>query len=454
MQKFRFAGPVALCASLALATAGVTLAIPLAALHESAQQPSDAKPQYTLAEYNAFQACLNEKVPATQTKCFEDFFVKYPESTLSIYSYRPMYLAYNQLKNYSKMIEYADKIITLGEKAELGSRLEAQVARAQAAFFLLNQRNGMTVEQMTKAREETQNGLKLLEAWTKPEGMTDEQFAAQKKSLGILFNSVGGFAALQAKDYRNAVELFKGSLGLEPNDGVGYYRLGIAYLQQEPPLHMDGFWAVARAVALKIPGEAQVRSYLRNQMLRYQQTQCEPELDKQMNELLALAASSPERPADFKVASAAELEVVRANAAGFLDEMRAGGDRAKIMWLAVCGLEFPDVAVKVISVEPNDEGALLNVFRAATAEEMEAATTANMQVKVEGQPEAARVEKDNFVRFTGSLARYTPEPFMIYWEKAKVHAEDIPEAKAPPAKKAPAKKAPTKRPPAKKTPAA
>lgn len=449
MRKLKIAGHMALVVALALATGHAAFA---QAQQPPAQQPTDqAKPQYTLAEYNAFQACLNEKVPATQVKCFEDFFIKYPESTLAPYAYRPMYLAYNQLKNYPKMIEYADKIIGLGEKAELGSRLEAQVARAQAVFFLLNQRNGMTPEQMTKAREETQNGLKLLAQWTKPEGMTDEQFAAQKKSLGILFNSVGAFAALQSKDYKNAAEGFKGAIALEPNDAVSYYRLGIAYLQQEPPMYMDGFWAVARAIALKVPGEQQVRAYLRNQMLRYQQTQCEPELDKQMAELLALAATSPERPPDFKVPAAAELATVRENAAGFLDEMRAGGERSKLMWLAVCGLEFPDVAVKVISIEPTEDGALLNVFRAATAEEMEAAKEANMQVKIEGQPEAGRIEKDNFVRFTATLARFTPEPFMIYWEKGKVHPEDVPEAKAPPAKKAPAKKAPTKRPPAKKS---
>jgi len=72
---------------------------------------------------------------------------------------------------------------------------------------------------------------------------------------------------------------------------------------------------------------------------------------------------------------------------------------------------------------------------------------ANMMVKVEGQPEAKRLEKDAVVRFTGTLTGYTQSPFMLTWEKAKINTEDLPEekgaAKKGPAKKAPAKKAPS-----------
>jgi len=53
-----------------------------------------------------------------------------------------------------------------------------------------------------------------------------------------------------------------------------------------------------------------------------------------------------------------------------------------------------------------------------------------MDVKVAGQPEAAKLEKDNPVRFTGTLLAYDPDPsFMLHWDKAKVNAEDIPKEK-------------------------
>ena len=82
----------------------------------------------------------------------------------------------------------------------------------------------------------------------------------------------------------------------------------------------------------------------------------------------------------------------------------------------------------------------LKVFRGATPEEIEAATEPNMQVKIVGQPEAKRLEKDAVVRFTGTLVGYTQNPFMLTWDKAKINPEDLPEEKAGPAKKGAGKK--------------
>jgi hypothetical protein len=57
---------------------------------------------------------------------------------------------------------------------------------------------------------------------------------------------------------------------------------------------------------------------------------------------------------------------------------------------------------------------------------MEAATTANMDVKIVGQPEASRLQKDDGVRFAGTLVAFDPSPVMLHWDKAKVNPEDIP----------------------------
>ena len=77
--------------------------------------------------------------------------------------------------------------------------------------------------------------------------------------------------------------------------------------------------------------------------------------------------------------------------------------------------------------------------------EFQAATTPNMDVKIVAQPEAAKLEKDNPVRFTGTLAAFDPDPsFMLHWDKAKVNPEDLPKQKGP------AKKPPVRRPAAKK----
>ena len=51
------------------------------------QDPGAGKQPYTMPEYNSYQACASEKVPATQVKCLDDFVSKYPNSALLIYVY-------------------------------------------------------------------------------------------------------------------------------------------------------------------------------------------------------------------------------------------------------------------------------------------------------------------------------------------------------------------------------
>jgi len=130
--------------------------------------------------------------------------------------------------------------------------------------------------------------------------------------------------------------------------------------------------------------------------------------------------------------------------ASVITDLKAGGDKSKVTWLASCGLEFPDVPGKLIEITPAaspSDPTVLKVAFVTSDAEFQAATTPNMEVRVVGQPDAARLEKDNPVRFTGTLTSYDPDPaFMLHWEKAKVNAEDIPQEKKGPAKKPAPKK--------------
>ncbi len=401
------------------------------------------RPSYTMAEYNAYNAAANDKNAQQRVKLLDDFVAKYPNSTLLPFAYRVYYQTYNELRNFPKVIEYVDREMSFGDKIDAQIRVEALYIRALAFHASFNEKDPTAREQAVKARDAAIAGLKALEELKKPEGMTDDVWNQNKKAPKILFDYTAGFAALQAKDYANAVKYFKTALADDPTNAVTYFRLGVAYLQTDPPQALDGFWALARSVALKGPGEAQVRQYLRGQLFRYQQTVCEKLLDDEMNELIALAANSPERPASFTLPKKEDLEKAREDTANFLPYLKEGGDKGKLMWLATCGLEYQDVPVKVLDVTSSDNGITLKVFRAATEQEMEAATEPNMTANVVGQPETKRLQKGDYVRFTGTLAAYQQQPFQLTWDKAKVNPEDIPEEKAQPGKrpaKRPAKK--------------
>jgi hypothetical protein len=413
-------------------------------------------PKYTQAEYNAEQACAAEKAPPAVVKCADDFVAKYPNSDLLVYVYPLYYRAHTQLKNPQKVIEFADKLVALGDKAEAGIRYEALYARALAYASLPAKEQDAAAA--TKARDAANVGVKTLDELKKPDNMSAEDFAKQKLQPGILFNYTAGNASMTLKDYPAAVASFKAVLVLNPDDPIAYYNVGKAYQAMTPPQQMDAFWYFAKAVTAKGATEVQsrqIKTYLRKLLANYQGgTVCDSLTDAELNELLQLAGSSAERSASYSIPSAADLGAVQKDMtiASVVTELKAGGDKGKLTWLASCGLEFPEVPGKVIEIVPAASASdpiVLKIAFVTSDAEFDAATTPNMDVKIVGQPEAARVEKDSAVHFTATLTSYDPDPaFFLHWEKGKVKEEDIPKEKSAP-KKPPVRKPAAKKPAAK-----
>lgn len=396
-----------------------------------------AQQGYTRAEYDALQAAISEQNPQQKVRLLDDFVAKFPQSTLMPYVLAQYYTAYSALQNHPKVIEYADKVLALGEKIDQQSRFGAIYHRTLSFHYAFNERDASASAQAAAARDFAREGIQILESLPKPDNVTPEQFAEQKKGPLALFNYTVGFASLVLREYDAAIAGLRRALAYNPNDGVTFYRLGLAYLQKEPPSYMDGFWALARAIALQAPGEAQLRAYLRSQILRYQLTACDNLVDQQMNELLQLAQTSADKPAAYRIPGEADLQRAREEAANLVEILKGGGERGRLLFLATCGLPFPEVVGKVFEVTPEAESGnvVLKVFHAATTEEIEASTEPNMEVTVTGQPEAARLSKDDWVRFSGTLTGYDPEPFLLRWSEGKINPEDIPAETAQPGKR-------------------
>ena len=408
----------------------------------AAPQDQAAKPAYTLAEYNAYKDADAEQNPQQKIAKLDAFVKQYPNSTLMPYIYRDYYLTDYALKNFAGTMEYADRMIALGDKVDTQGRLEAYVARAQAYYVGQGDKALQTPDVQTKARDAAVQGLKVLDDWKKPDAMAADAYAQQVKGFKVLLNSIAALASTALKDNAGAANYWKAVLAIDPTDAVSHFRLGVVDLQMTPPAATDGFWELARSIGLKAPNAPQVQTYLKNQLIRYQQPSCDKLVDDQVNNLITLATSSGDKPATLSIPSAADLQKARDDTANFLPALKAGGDAGNVMWLASCGLEYPDVGVRIMEAPAVDgDNVNLKVFRGATPEEIEAATEPNMVVKVVGQPEAKRLEKDAVVRFTGTLVGYQQTPFLLTWDKAKINPEDLPEEKAPAKKGAPKKKA-------------
>ncbi|HET6930226.1 MAG TPA: hypothetical protein VFI45_07875 [Candidatus Acidoferrum sp.] len=434
-------------ASLLLLTA-LSLSCTPSAPAQDAAAAGGAQPKYTMAEYNSYQAANAEKNPAAQIKLLDDFVAKYPASALLNYIYPLYYKNYYGQKNYPKAIEYADKMLAMGDKISPAERYDAHYVRAYAFNAIQNP----DPESAKTARAAALAGLKVLDQLPKPDGVDDKTFADQKKQSLIVFNGTAATAGMAAKDYAGAIESYKAVLALAPDDLVSNYKLGQAYMAIAPPQPLDALWYFSRAATSKSANEQQsksVKAYIRKVIANYQGgTVCDSLTDAEMNELLQLAPNSVDRPASYKLFSSADLDAARKDMtiATVVTDLKAGGDKGKLAWTAACGLEFPDVPGKLLEVIVGTDTVELKTALFTSDAEFEAATTPNMNViiKKTDQPEAAKLEKGNPVRFTATLETYDPDPaFMLHWDKAKVNAEDLP--KAGPAKKpAPRKPAPKK----------
>jgi hypothetical protein len=393
---------------------------------------------YTMAEYNAYTAAANDKTPPSQLKQLDDFVSKYPNSCLLNYVYPLYYQNYAAQKNYAKVMEYADKELSLGNKVSPTERYQAYSARA----FAFNNTPNPDADTAKKAYQAALDGAKSVDALPKPEGYDQAKFDDDKKKAVLSFQGTAANAAMAAKDYPNAIAMYKTILATNPDDFISNFNIGRADLALNPPQQLDALWAFARAATSKSATEQQsksVKAYMPKVIQAYQGgTVCDALTQAELNELLQLAATSAERPASYKLASAADLDAARKDMtiASVVTDLKAGGDKGKLTWTAACGLEFPDVPGKIIDVTAGPDTVVLkNAFVTSDAE-FEAATTPNMEVtiKTADQPDAAKLEKGNAVRFTGTLESYDPDPaFMLHWDKAKVNEEDLPKPGKKPA---------------------
>jgi hypothetical protein len=197
-------------------------------------QDQQQKPTYTLAEYNAFKAADAEQNPQEKIKQLDDFVEQYPNSTLMPYIYRDYYQADFATKNFAGTIEYADRVVALGDKADTQWRLEALVARAQA--YAGTNHNSLTA---LKAQDAAALGLKTLQDWKKPDTMAKNQYTQQVKTYKALFNAVYSSASV---DFQISSEVEGAKLRQEMTD-----RRALELKQQDEDIKAQGQAKVKQA---------------------------------------------------------------------------------------------------------------------------------------------------------------------------------------------------------------
>jgi tetratricopeptide (TPR) repeat protein len=188
--------------------------------------PAPPSPE-ELAEMNAFKAFIDDSDPKTQTEAGEAFLKKYPESKFRAGVYMRLAFSYRQLNE-------ADKMFIAGEKAlELNPDDLPTLSLMVSTIPRRVDPDALDGEQkLARAESYGRHALDLLGKLQKPEGVTDEAFAASKNQSLAMIHSGLGLVNFHRKQYADMVtNMEKATQAMADPEPVDLYLLGLGYFQ-------------------------------------------------------------------------------------------------------------------------------------------------------------------------------------------------------------------------------
>ena len=380
-----------------------------------AAAPQQKKEIKDPAEYNAYVSAVQQTDPNAKISGLESFLQQYPNSVMKVDALELLMASYQQSGNAQKMIDAAGRVLQADPNNLRALALLTYTYRSQA-----EQGNASAAGQAAKYG---QQGLDALQRAAKPEGMSDTDFEKLKTQTSVIFNGAAGFAALQAKDYKNAQQHMQAAVTADPNNLRDVYPLAVSYLEDNPPNPL-GLWYVARAVNLS-NNNADVVKYGHYRYVKYHGS------EQGWTELLSQAKASPTPPANFTVAPApTPADQAKALAASkdpkqmSFDEWQlilteADPGTADQIWSQIKGTVVP-FAAKVVDANKT------TLTLAATADDIQN-NKPDVTVTMAAPLTTALLPKTGAdIQVQATLDSYTRTPFMINMGDGKLIVKNPP----------------------------
>ncbi len=423
---------VAFLLALATVASGQSAATPQPQASQPQTSPAQPQPQKKEikdpAEYNAYVGAVQQSDPAAKISGLEAFLTQYPNSVMKEDALELLMGTYQQAGNQAKVIDAANRLLTVNPDNARGLVLLAYNERG--------------AQKWADAKQHAERGLQALAKMAKADGVSDADFAKQKTQLAALLNSVAGFSALQLKDYASAQKYLRPAVEADPNNVENVYPLALAYLTATPPDDVNGLFFIARAANLVSDpkGKESIIKFGRSRYTKYHGS------DQGWEDLLAQTKTTPVPPAGFTIAQyvpptpqqqAAELvKTKKPEEMSFAEwelvlSVGTQEDQDKV-WNSLKGKNLQMAEVQVISASPS------KLELAASVDDIEQ-KRADIDLSFPGPIPPRMVPKEgDKINFEGTPVSYTPNPFVMVMEKGALLTKAAP---------APAKKPPVRRKP-------
>jgi tetratricopeptide (TPR) repeat protein len=392
----------------------------------STSQPQQKKEIKDPAEYNAYVGAAQQTDPAAKISGLEAFLTQYPNSVMKEDALELLMGTYQQAGNQAKVIDAANRLLTVNPDNTRALVLLAYNERA--------------AQKWADAKQHAERGLQALAKMPKADGVSDADFAKQKSQLSGLLNSVAGFSALQLKDYASAQKYLRPAVEADPNNVENVYPLALSYLTATPSDDVNGLFFIARAANLVSDpkGKDSIVKFGHNRYVKYHGS------EQGWDDLLAQAKTTPVPPAGFTIA--AYVPPTPSQQAAELVKTKKPEEMSFAEWELVLSEGSPEDQEKVWSVlkGKNLQMAEVQVI-SATPTKLELAASVddidNKRADIELSfpaaipPRMAPKEGDK-INFEGTPVSYTPKPFVMVMEKGALLTKAAP-ARKPPVRKKP-----------------
>ena len=369
------------------------------------------------AEYNAYVGASQQKDPAAEISGLEAFLTQYPNSIMKPQALEILMALYQQT-NSPKVMDTAQRVLAVNPDNVKALVVLAYTERA--------------TQKWADAKQHAEHALEVLQKWTKPDGVSDADFAKQKTQFGFIMESVAGFSALQLKDYASAQKHLRTAVEVDPTNVENVYALATALLPPSTPAdEVNGLFFIARAVNLITDptGKEQVKKFGHSKYMRYHGG------DDGWTDLLAQTVSTPLPPAGFTI-KPAPTPPEQAHAMAIATEptkmdfgqwefILSNGSQADqdLVWNAIKSkaVQLQGTVIKATATEFDIAGSLDDI----EAKKVDITLTFEDKVPLKLIPkEGASLD------FQGEPASYTPSPFMMTMEKGKLLKAAAPAAPA------------------------
>lgn len=401
---------------------------------ETAAQPAAGQPagqpQWTdRAEYELAVEQISKEPDATKkVQLLDQWTQKYPNSPFKQARNEAYLMAYRDLKNYPKVVEYGREMV------------KADPKNLTALYWLTAIPPSLPDTSETALAEGEKSANDLLAALGSAPNVTPEQ----KTATEAVARKTLLWSALGRKEPKQIEQRYKELLQATPNDAnVAYALAGHVMAQKTIERYPEAMFYIARAVNVTGPGELagnvkpQAQAYLEKVYTNYHGSK------EGIEQVYAAAKASPTMPPDFKIVSKVDIinqknqeneRIAKENPALviFMNMKEGLSQQGDAYFADMKGKEIAGMRGRLVSATPEARPTTLVI---GVTDPNASEVTLKMASPLPGSAPLGTE-----LTFAGVAQSYTKEPFMLTMEAEPSNIQGWPRSAAAPKRTAPAKR--------------